>query len=64
VSDDLHLIQYRDPDGWHCTAILCRAHRQGVFAVLRSEGIGALATRAPSLARCDGCENAERKAAS
>jgi hypothetical protein len=53
----LHLIQYRDPDGFHSTTVACWDHESAILAVLRAEGIGCSATTAPILSRCDGCEN-------
>lgn len=60
MKKTLHLIQYHDPDngGMHRTTVACWDHESAILAVLRSEGIGCVATTAPALSHCDGCENA------
>lgn len=57
-NDDLHLIQYRDPETHQRrSTVLCQEHRGVLLRHLNEVGRGCVGTTAPSLSRCDVCHD-------
>jgi hypothetical protein len=57
-DDRMVFTQYR-AFGQHYTTVTCAKHERELLAALRKAGIGSGSSFAPSLARCDRCENAK-----
>lgn len=56
MSNEIHLIQYRDTNGCHETSAVCPRHKSMLMGIIREQGLGCTGTVAPMLSRCDGCE--------